>query len=503
MRTITCLLLPSMTALLVLGCDRGGEAGTAQSALDAVSTTVMVMPVTTASDAARNHFMQGQQALDVGRFWEAKAHFQQAVEADPTFAFGYLRAANTATSLDEFRTNLELAEQHAASATEAERLMIQIAREGFDNDTEEQLTLAMQLAEMQPSSPRAWLTLANVQSTLNHNAEARASMLKAVELAPRMVTAHTALGNSFLFLEPRDFAQAETHFRHAVDIAPNEQQMHDFLGDAFRAQNKLEESKAEYTRAHELDPDNASPLQQRGHVNSFLGNYAAARADYDSAMARGKANQRASFAQWRAFVSVHEGNPRAAIDELTQLVSEIDQMDIPEPTGLKIGALSNAAIIATHIGNYDRARQLLDTRRGLMMQQAETVATAEFRRQQEAGVIYMDAWLAAKRGNYDRARQLARTYRTTVEPEKNPRKMEPFHELMGFIDLYQGNHEAAAGHLREGNLDNMYIRYSLAQALEGAGQTEEARKLYRDVATNNFNSINVALLRKDATQKAG
>jgi hypothetical protein len=32
--------------------------------------------------------MQGQQAMDVSRFIDANTHFEQAVEADPMFAFG-------------------------------------------------------------------------------------------------------------------------------------------------------------------------------------------------------------------------------------------------------------------------------------------------------------------------------------------------------------------------------------------------------------------------------
>ncbi len=495
-------LASGLVVLFVLGCgERGDETQTMQSALDAV--TMMVMPVTTGSDGARNHFMQGQQAMDVGRFIEANAHFEQAITADPTFAYGYLRTAQTASSLDEYRTNLELAERNAGTASQAEQILIRIERKGFENDTEEQLELAKQLTEMQASSPRAWLTLAGVQTSMDRNQDARASIGKALELAPRLLVAHTQLGNSFLFTEPRDFAQAERHFRHAVEMAPNEQAMHDFLGDALRAQGKLEEARAEYTRAHELDPDNASPLQQRGHVNSFLGNYSAARADYDSAIARGKANQKAAFAQWRAYVHVYEGNPQAAVTELRQLVTNIDQMDIPEPQGLKISALTNAAIISAHTGMLDQAGQLLQQRRQLIMARADQVGTEEFRRQQEANITYFDAWLAAKRGNYQRARQLTDRLTTLVEPDMNPRKMEGVHELMGYIDLYQGKHASAATHLKQGNLNNIYTKFALAQAEEGAGNTEEAMRLYRDVATNNFNSVGYALVRKDAMQKAG
>ncbi len=503
MRRMTRLLTSAVLSVMILGCERGEETQTTQEALEAITTAVMVMPVTTTSDVARNHFMQGQQTLDVGRIFEARAHFQQAVEADPTFAHGYLRVATTATSLDKYNTNLKLAEQHAATASQAEQLLIQIERAGFENNTEVQLELARRLVDIQASSPRARLTLASIQTSLNQNEDARASIQTALELAPRLLPAHTQLGNSYLYFEPRDFAKAEQHFRHATEMAPNEQLMHDFLGDALRAQGKLEQSRDEYTRAYELDPDNASPPQQRGHVNSFLGDYDAARADYDAAIALGKANQPASFALYRAFVNVHAGNPQAAIDELNQLVTKIDQMNIPEPRGLKISALGNAALIAGHTGEYDQSERILRRRAELMMAQANEVGTDEFLRSQEADITYWDAWLAAKRGNYTRARQLTDQYAKLVEPEKNPRKMEGVHQLKGLIEAYQGNHQAALTHLRQGNTDNLYIKYRMAEAEAAVGNTQEAQKLYREVATNNFNSVTFALLRKDAMQKAG
>lgn len=43
------------------------------------------------------------------------------------------------------------------------------------------------------------------------------------------------------------------------------------------------------------------------------------------------------------------------MDELNKLVADIDGMGIPEPTGLKINALSNTAIIALHTGKYTEA----------------------------------------------------------------------------------------------------------------------------------------------------
>ncbi len=119
----------------------GAAAQDARATLDPITSAVINHPLTTSSAAARTHFLEGVRESDLGRFIDANVHFQAAVAADPNFAFGYLNVANTANSLAEFKTNLALAEQHAAGASDAEQLQIQMARRGFDNDLAGQLAL--------------------------------------------------------------------------------------------------------------------------------------------------------------------------------------------------------------------------------------------------------------------------------------------------------------------------------------------------------------------------
>jgi len=472
------------------------------AALDSVTSGIMTLPITTASADARNHFLMGQRELDLGRTIDANTHFKAAVASDSNFAFGYLNVALTGNSLTEFNTNLALAEQHVAGVSDAERILIQMSRLGTGNDVNGQLVLAKQLVAKYPDSPRAYLVLAGVQGALNQNADARISIMKAVGLAPRLLTAHTDLGNSYLFGEPKDFAKSLEQFQRAATLAPNEPFVHDLLGDVYRAQNNLDRARAEYTRGHELDLTDASLLQQRGHVNSFAGNYAAARADYDTAIALGRANEQAGFSPFRAYVSVYAGDPKAAIAELNRLVAGVDAMAVPEPRGVKIAALSDIAVIAIHTSDFPAAVEALKQRTQLLLQQADQVGTPAFRRNQEANIAYFDAWVAARQGDYTAAAKATERAVAAVTPDANPRKLEPVHELKGYIALYQGNFREAAGHFAEGNLNDPYIKYQYAVALAGGGEKDKAQRLFRELAVYNFNNVGYALIRKDAQQKA-
>ncbi len=493
----------AVLALALCGSYSVLAAQDSRSALDPVTSAVIKQPITTSSAAARTHFLAGVREVDLARFIDANAHFKEAVATDPGFAFAYLNVAFTANSLDEFKSNLALAEQHAAGASEAERLQIQMARKGFDNDLAGQLALGKQLVAKYPDSPRAWLALAGVQGALNKNAEARTSIAKALGLAPKLLVAHTTLGNSYLFGEPRDFAKALQHMQQAEARAPNEAGVHDLLGDVYRAQQNLDKARAEYTRGHELSPRDAILLQQRGHVDTFRGDYAAARADYDSAIALGRANEKAAYAPVRAYVSVYAGDPAAAIDELNQLVASVDGLGVPDPKAAKVGALSNVAVIAIHTRNRPAAEQVLKELAPLLMQQADEAGNPAFRRGQQATIAYFEGWWAARRGDYAAAQKEADRISELLAPDANVRKLEPMHQILGFIALYQGNYRDAVGHLQQGNPFDPYIKYQLAVAAEGAGDAARAKQLFRDVADYNFNAVGFALVRKEAQQKAG
>src|SRR5256884_5620808 len=235
-------------------------------------------------------------------------------------------------------------------------------------------------------------------------------------------------------------------------LAPDEPGAHTFLCDVYRAQRNLEKAREEYARGHQLNPRDAILLVKRGHANTLLGNYAAARADYDSAIAVGRANEKAAYVPFRAYVSVYAGDPAAAIDELNRLVASVDGMGVPDPKAAKVAALGNVAVIAIHTRNQPAAEQALKQLRPVLMQQADEAANPAFRRGQDATMAYFDGWWAARRGDYAAAQQQAERIGQLLAPDKNPRKLEPMHQLEGFIALYQGEDAEAAAPPAPGNL---------------------------------------------------
>lgn len=494
------LLAPLAALPLLVGCQATDES--VESSADQAEI-VMSLPVSTESDDARAHFEAGLSAADMGRGNEANEHFELAAEADPDFAQAYLRVAFSSASTEEFTSNLAKAVELMDYASPAEKLLIEIAQKGFENDIEGQLQRAHELVGIAPESPRAWLTLAGIEAGLNDATGSRESLAKSIELAPGFAAAHMQAGNNYLFVEPKDFTKAEEHFQAAADLAPNEANPFDLLGDVHRAQGNIEAAYDDYTRAAQLAPNNGSPLQQRGHVNSFLHNFDEARADYTRSMeletARGN-NNAPFYASFRAYVNLHEGNPTKAIAEFTELLEGADESGYEGVTDIKINWLTNIAQIAMYSGAFDVAESALVERAALMRQRAADTGSEQFTRGQERGILYFDAMLAARRGDAETAKAKAAEFGTLAEMDQNPRGMEPVHQILGITEYFQGNHAAAAEHLAQGAPGNVYMKFYRAKALEGAGMAEMAQALMDEIAVWNFNGVGFALIRNDVLQ---
>jgi tetratricopeptide (TPR) repeat protein len=494
------LVFSSMIALAATNLE--GQVNTSRaSPVTVAPPDAMMVPLTSASSAAKDHFMLGLRQMDIGAPGaEVRAHFLAAVAADPSFALAHLYAAYSSNTRADYLVHLNHAVGLGGKASPAEHLMIQTEQRLSVNDPKGALELARQMVQAAPTNPRVLQTLAGIQFGLAQPAEARATLEQAIKLAPRFAPVHIDLGNSYIQIEPKDIAKGEEHIRHAVDLEPNEPYVHDFMGDAYRAKNDLARARLEYTRMTELDARNAGAFQQRAHVNSFLGKFDEARADYDKSISLGDPGEKATYPVYRAFVNVYAGAPAAAEQELDKLVAAIDGMDVPDKPNAKIFALNNQLAIALHNGHMNVATRAVDALRALWREQ-ETGATPEFRRTREANIIYVEGRLAAANGDYSGTRAKAEEYMKVVEPSVNPRKNERAHELLGIADLVQKNYAAAAAHLAQANPNGSYITYQRALALEGAGQSAEANILFKRVADTNFNSVEIALVKADAARR--
>lgn len=478
-------------------------AGTPQNETVRDATVLSLWPMTTSSDEARELLADGMRESDMARNREASEYFERAVLADPNSAIAHLYASASAQSLESGVAHLKKAEELSAGATQIEQVLIQRARSGFNNDPVRALELAQQLTRLAPDNPRAWDELANAQDAMQQRAEARASWAKAVEIAPSFVMPYMAASLNYAQAEPRDPVRAEEYARKAVALAPEEAFPHDLLGDALRAQGKLEEAAAEYTRTAELDPTRGDGLQQRAHVNTFLGRYAEARADYDAAVARSSGNSKSGLGMYRGLIPVYEGNPKAAVDELEKLNASIDGMNLPEPIGSKIFVLYPAFHIAVLNRMVPDAERLAAAITRLQDQQAATINTDQARRGNRGAKALREGLIAWAKRDYATAKKKAAEFMEIRGPESTSFKDRPAHDLLGMIAMDEKRYDDAVREYEQGSPGNIYFNFQHGLALERAGRQAEAQKKFEQVANYYFNFEGTALVRNAALKKIG
>lgn len=495
-------LISTALALLITGASTTTITAQAPASIAAVARPWSASSIGTSSATARDEFYQALRDLDAERFIVAREHFNKAVAADPSFAIGQLYAAFNGASLADYKTHLDAAVRSLDGATPAEQLWIRAERKNADNDVTGQIELAKELVKAAPENPRVYLYLAGAQFNANKRAEARATLERATQVDPRYAQSWIQLGNSYLVTEPRDIAKADAYIRKALALQPNEAVVHDYMGDVYRAENKLPQARAEYTRMAELAPTRGEGFQQRGHVNSFLGNFAEARADYDRAIALSDPTLIPQYAVFKALVSAYANDPAAAEAELDRIASTVDP-SLGNANGAKIFALTSEARIALHNRHLDVAQRAIDQVREVYRRQAAEEGRSDaFRRNGEVNIAYWEGMLAARRGDYAAARAKAKGIMTLVAQDQSPRKNEPAHELLALTDFLQGNFQSAADHYAEANQDDLYLWYYRGLALEGAGRKAEAKELFKRAAGWNFNGPNTALVKNDARKRA-
>lgn len=462
------------------------------------------IPITTDSDQARELYLKGQYLADVGRIVQAREAFLAAAAADPDFALAYFGQSNAALSFAEFQHSLDSAVEHSEGISEPEKMLIEINRSFLSNDAAAGLAVAKKLAAQYPNSERAWIVLAGMQANENDNEGARKSFRKALKIDPKSAGALTGITTNFLNGEPKDFAKAEEWANKLIAAYPQEAKGQEWLGDIKRAQNDLEAALVAYQAASKVDPTLELAAHKRGHVNSFLGNIDEARAAYDEAIALAPVESKASYAVFKGFTNIHGGDTAAAIDELVALADRMEAMGTPadQLKGFQVFALTSAAFAAMHAGMYDRAESIIQRRSAIQMAIAEDVGTDDARRILQANNHFFEGMLAAYRGDGDAAVLHANAITELVQGDENPRKMEPVHRILGLNALQHEDFATAVKELRQADhANNMMVRYHLALAEAELGNTEEADRLFAEIAVFNFNSVNFALIGRDAAAR--
>lgn len=461
-------------------------------------------PVNTESAEARAHFVRGVRALDFNRPDDARPHFDAAIGVDNAFAAAYVWRALSATSGAEWQQAMDGASANRDSATPFTQHMIDAMLAGVAGNSERTMELAQSLVDAYPNHARAHALLAGEYANHKEYLAQRAALTTAMAIAPDFGLAQQQMANSYIFNEPKDYAKAEHYARQMVAATPDESMSYVMLGDALRAQSRLEDARDAYGDAATVNPRHFVAHSKRGHANTFLGQFESARADFAAA-----AETSASFAgrvgshNFGVFTHLYAGNVEAGLKANQEVIQSIADSALPaeETTFPMWNTLWQRGQIAMHNDMFDVAAAAFAERETWTERAINQVDQPDWATTQRAFDVLMAGMLAAHRGDLDAARSAADQHHQMLAEQKNDRRYEGYHQLMGIIELKDGNAGDAVAHLAKANDQNPMVMLQRAQAHEAAGNQDQAMVLYRDVVHYNFNSVNTALARSAASKR--
>ena len=206
-------------------------------------------------DAAESHWVLRERAETyrlLGRYEEALADFNRAIELKPDDAWVLTRRAKTYRLLGRY---------------------------------EEALADFNRAIELKPDD--AWAIVSRGQTYLAQfrYEEALADFNRAIELKPDYVWAIWNRGQTYRLLDRYEEALAD--FNRAIELKPDDEMGLRGRAETYRLQGRYEEALADFNRAIELKPDYVWAIRSRGQTYLALSRYKEALADFHQAIKLG------------------------------------------------------------------------------------------------------------------------------------------------------------------------------------------------------------------------
>lgn len=213
-----------------------------------------MLPVTTTSEEAHEHFLLGRDAAHHYQFAEAREHLDQAIAADPSFVLAHLHRGGSAAYLSELQDYLGRAEANRDRASAGEQHMIDAFRAFLlENDYDRAIEILSELSSEYPDDPYLPSYLGfRYYRNLKRYDEGAEQFRRALERDPSFVQAYNWLG--YIAMDQGNHATAEENFQRYIHLAPDEPRPHNSLGVLRLRQGRYEEAARQFEQAFAVDP---------------------------------------------------------------------------------------------------------------------------------------------------------------------------------------------------------------------------------------------------------
>lgn len=233
-----------------------------------------ITDVTTSSLEAYNAYLKGVELVQKYYYADALPFLEKALALDPTFATAYLYLAKVCDhtrNLPLERESYENAKLYADRASEKERLFIEAAYARYiEGDPDKRFQVVQTLTEKYPKEKQAHFDLGRLYRNKDMLPEAIAAYQTASELDPAFGPALEGQGS--VYAQLGDFDKAIEFYRKYADILPGDAAPLESLAELYFRMGRLDEAITKFKEVIEIKP-NFGTEEKLAYVLALIGNW--------------------------------------------------------------------------------------------------------------------------------------------------------------------------------------------------------------------------------------
>jgi tetratricopeptide (TPR) repeat protein len=230
----------------------------------------------------------GETLFRAGRYSEALARFEAAVQAEPDNVDAAVGAAKAQLSLERIRDAGALLGRLRQASPKSYAVNYWYARAneagGNRDEAEKAYAAAIELGGTDPSVVDAYVGLALVKSQQGRPEEAQNVLARAQEKLPKVPRIYEAMGQ--LALAEGRYAAATEQFKRALELEPNDVGFRFRLGVAYRKNREFEAATKCFDEVAAVDRDYPGLALERGQLFESSGQTEDALRAFESALAK-------------------------------------------------------------------------------------------------------------------------------------------------------------------------------------------------------------------------
>lgn len=476
---------------------------------------IKTIPITSDSEAAQSLMAEFLLNAQESREYLNEALMDSILKLDPDFVLA--KAYNNFGTNTETRENFLSAYENKETVSEIEAGIIEtFYRWGIQGNINNANVFMDSLITKYPDYYELHLFSGDLKNRLKNSHGAKKRWEKAAELNPNSFNAYYSLSTlhyptgfeaTMLPREERDLDEAKKLLEKCAEILPDSYVPFRFLGNVYRAQSDFENSLKSYNASMELVDDKESDVYANlllmvGHVNTFQASYEAARDYYRSAIDISEDWWIIQISTGIGHTYLYEKKYNQAISEYSRVKEEIKTFDKDDLTKLKMNYFLGFQEFLTlgHSQNQDETFQTVKNLEAinddiLTIELANAINDNQKQRIKlnlQLENKKMDIWFNILFGEYEIAREQMADYEdlTNRNAVFNSTATNEYKMMQGYLNLMEGNlmesiqnYESVAAEVIS---DDNYHRYFYALAKKASGDIEGSKKIFIELANDNF-----------------